>query len=698
MKTAQLQTQPESSSLNRREFIQTLGTGILVTAFVAASHDSEAAVGGRGRELAIGARIHLGKDGAITVLTGKVDGGNGARTELTQAAAEELRLPATAVRLVMADTNLVPDDGTTAGSRTTPGTVPPVRRAAAALRQMLLDFAARDSKAPGDEFEFVEGRLKHKSSQKAYTYRDLANSPDIEAALAKSVPSDAALTAVKEWKVLGHPIPRPNRVDFVTGAHRFPSDIVRPGMLYGKVLRAPAYGAKLSGLDADSVKDGVLVHEGQFVGVAARTSFQAAQILDKIAKGAKWELSPHPSDKTVFDYLRQNTERPIPANPFSEERAAAKTALKQVYHVPYVQHAPLEPRAAVAEWNNGKLTVWTGSQNPFGCRAELARALDMSPEDVQVLVPDFGAGFGGKHMPDAPIEAARLAKAAGKPVCVRWTRKEEFTWAYFRPAALIEIEATLDAGNALTSWFYININSGGAALDTPYRCGRTRCEYVPARTPLRQGSYRALAAPVNNFARECFMDELASAARRDPLEFRLNHLENARLRAVLETAAKRFRWSECAHNSVKGRGYGLACGTEKGSYVAACAEIELLPPDNTVVVRRVSEVFECGPVLNPANLMAQVQGQIVMGLGPLLREQMLFENGEIRNPSFREYKVPRFSDVPKLDIHFLERPDLEPAGGGETPLIAIAPAVTNAVFQATGLRLRQLPLRISGAA
>ena len=372
--------------------------------------------------------------------------------------------------------------------------------------------------------------------------------------------------------------------------------------------------------------------------------------------------------------------------------AKAKHALRQSYHVAYVQHAPLEPRAAVAEWTDGKLTVWTGTQNPFGCRSDLMRAFHLSEDHVRVIVPDFGGGFGGKHTGEVAEEAARLAQAASRPVSLRWTREEEFTWAYFRPAALIEAEASLDDKGTLTSWHFININSGGSAVDTPYRSGKTRCQFLRSETPLRQGSYRVLAAAANNFARESFMDELAAAAGTDPLDFRLAHLENPRLRAVLETAASRFNWKERASKKSPNTGVGLACGTEKGSYVAACVEVGI--SQGNITVRRVCEVFECGAILNPDNLLSQVQGAIIMGLGPALREEMRFENGEMLNASFRKYHVPRFQDVPALDIHLLNRPDLASAGAGETPIVVIAPAIANAVFHATGFRVRAMPIEV----
>ena len=680
--------------LKRRGFVQILGAGLLIA--VSAPALAQRRDGrGSGSARSIAARVHLGTDGTITVMTGKVEGGQGARTELSQAAAEELRVPLGRIQLVMGDTGLVPDDGITAGSGSTPRTVPAVRQGAAAARDLLIDFACKRWNVDRNAVQLSDGKVTDTAGQHTLTYADLAASEDAAKALQQPVPADVALTSVKEWKVLGNPAPRPNGRDIVTGAHKYPSDIFRTGMLYGKVLRAPSYGAQLTSVDlapAKAMKDVVAVQDGQFVGVAAPTAFLAEQARAAIARTAKWEPSSHPASKELFDYLKHHAQGNPPAKPFADELAKAKHVLRQSYHVAYVQHAPLETRAAVAEWTDGKLTVWTGTQNPFGYRSDLMGTFHLSEDRVRVVVPDFGGGFGGKHTAEAAVEAARLAQAAGKPVSLRWTREEEFTWAYFRPAALIETEASLDEKCALTSWHFININSGGSGLDTPYRSGNARCQFLRSDTPLRQGSYRVLAATANNFARESFMDELAAAAGADPLDFRLAHLENPRLRAVLETAAARFNWKERAARKTPQTGVGLACGTEKGSYVAACVEIGI--DQGKISVRHVCEVFECGAILNPDNLLSQVQGAIIMGLGPALREEMRFENGEMLNASFRKYQVPRFDDVPEMDIHLLNRPDLASAGAGETPIIVIAPAIANAVFHATGVPVRTMPISV----
>lgn len=680
-------------ALTRRRFVQALGAGLLITVLQpVVSAQGRGQRGGRGGRGTIAARLHVGKDG-ITVLTGKVEGGQGARTELIMAAAEELRVPPAQVKLLMADTSLVPDDGSTAGSRTTPATVPAVRQGAAAARGALANLAAQRWKVAVNELEIRDGTVRHAASQKQLTYVELAEAPEAADALKGGVPNDVALTPIEQWKVMGQSLARPNSRDLVTGAHKYPSDITRPGMLHGKVLRQPSYGARLTAIDlapARAMKGVIAVQDGSFVGVVAPSTFAAEQALEAIAATAKWEAAPHVDSARLYEHLRQKAR--IGANPFADELARGAKTLKQTYNVAYVQHAPMECRAAVAEWQDGGLTVWTSTQNPFGVRGELARALRLAEGRVRVIIPDFGGGFGGKHTGECAVEAARLAQAAQKPVQLRWTRAEEFTWAYFRPAAVIDVQASLDAAGAMTSWYFVNVNSGGAAMETPYRVGKARSQYVQSEPPLRHGSYRTLAATANIFARESAMDELAHAAGRDPLEFRLTHLDNPRLRAVLEEAAKRFDWA----NRVKQRnpqiGVGLACGTEKGSYVAGCVEIAV--EKGQISVRKMTEVFECGGIINPDNLLAQVQGAIIMGMGPALREEMQFEDGKMLNPTFRRYLTPRFEDMPELDIHLLNRPDLTPVGGGETPIVPIAPAIANAVFHATGQRIRQMPIKL----
>ena len=687
--------------LSRRSFLQVLGAGLLFTVTEDISYGQRP--GGRGGQgLRVAARVHLNEDGTFTVMTGKVEEGQGARAEITQAAAEELKVSADRVRLVMSDTALVPDDGMTAGSRTTPSTIPAVRQGAAAARMLLVRLAAEQWQVAPVGLQVRQGVVTDPAGQKTLTYADLAKAKDVAAAFEQTVGPDVRLTAVADWTVFGKPLARPNSRDLVTGSHQYPSDVSRPGMLHGKVLRPPSYGATLEWVDlteAKAMKDVVVVQDGAFVGCVAPTTFLADRALAAVAKAASWTTSlHHPSSKEISAYLKEHARdrggSQATASPTVEKALAdAPKGLSQTYEIAYVQHTPMEPRAATAEWQDGRLAVWTGVDYPQRVQADLARSLGVAPDKVRVIVPDMGGGFGGKHTGEAAEEAARLARVVGKPVAVHWTRAEEFTWAYFRPAAVIECRAGLDEKGSLIAWDFANLNAGGAGLNTPYKVPNVTVRSIDCDSPLHQGAYRCLAATGNNFARESFMDGLAALAGVDPLEFRLAHLENPRIRAVLEEACRRFDWQGRKKKVTPELGVGLACGTEKDSVVAACVEVAIDRKQGTLIVREVCEAFECGPVLNPANLLSQVQGCILMGLGGALTEQIQFKDGRILNANFVGYEVPHFQDVPKIDVHLINRPDLPPAGAGETPIIAVAPAIANAVFAATGVRILAMPLR-----
>jgi isoquinoline 1-oxidoreductase beta subunit len=680
------------TTVDRRTFLQVAGSGLLVTV---------AAPAAWAQAMPVAARLHLNDDGTITAFSGKVEEGQGPRAELAQAAAEELRVPVERVHLVMADTDLVPDDGITAGSRTTPRNVPEMRQAAATARELLVALAARTWGVDPGSLEVRDGSITGPGRGKALTYADLARAGEATVALAGAIRPDAPLTPVRQWRALGQSADRSNLRDLVTGAHRYPSDIVRPGMLYGRVLRPPTHGATLESIDlspARAMEGVVVVRSADVVGVAATSSHRAAQALDAAALTATWKTAPSPvSHETVFDHLQSRARRDgarVETRGAPERAlAGADRVLGETYRLAYIEHAPMEPRAAVAEWDGDRLTVWAGCDGPFRAKQHLAEALAIPRDRVRVIVPDMGGGFGGKHTADAAVEAARLSRAAGKPVCVRWTREEEFTWAYSRPAAVVECRGGLARNGALVAWDLANINGGGAALDTPYAIPNVRIASVDSDPPLPQGSYRCLGATGTNFARESFMDELAAAAGKDPLEFRLAHLQNSRLRTVLETAAREFGWDKRRRAVTPERGVGLACGTEKGSVVAACVEVAVDGKAGSLRVIEVCEAFECGPILNPGNLLSQVQGCILMGLGGALFEEIEFRDGRVLNPRFSRYRVPRFRDVPRLDVHLVENRDIPPAGGGETPIVAVAPAIGNAVFAATGVRLRSMPMR-----
>src|SRR6266700_2164195 len=304
---------------------------------------------------------------------------------------------------------------------------------------------------------------------------------------------------------------------------------------------------------------------------------------------------------------------------------AADVRAEASYNVAYIAHTPLEPRAAVAQWEDGRLTVWTGSQRPFGVRTELAQAFGIPEEKVRVIVPATGSGYGGKHTGECAIEAARLARAAGRPVKLQWTREDEFTWAYFRPAGVIEVRSGARRDGSITGWQFHNYNSGNAAIRSPYNIPNHVAEFHQTDSPLRQGSYRGLAASANHFARESHMDELAHAVGMEPAAFRMKNATDPRLRAVIEAATERFRWGRAKERP--GQGFGMMAGFDKGGYVSACVEITAV--NGTVRIDRIVQSFECGAIVNPEELKNQIAGGAMMGVGGALFEAVAFENGRI---------------------------------------------------------------------
>ena len=690
---------PAGKVLDRRDFFKVLGGGLLICL---APHSALEQESGRGGGRAWGehelpkdlsAWIHIDADGKVKVFTGKVEVGQNIRTSLAQQVAEELRVPFDSITMIMGDTDLVPWDMGTFGSRTTPTMGPQLRTMAAAARETLIEMAADRWHIDRAALTCDDCKIVDPKTSRTISYGELTRGEK----LVKTVTGEEHLTPAAQWKVAGTSLPKAEGRDFVTGKHKFPSDITRPGMLYGAVLRPEGFNATLSLVDTTGMgrfPGARLVQDGDFIGVVAPDAHTAQRAIASIE--ARWKVPDQPSNDGLFEYLKNNPEPGSKSGPdyvfgsVADALASADIKLEDRYTVEYIAHAPLEPRAAVAEWNEGKLTVWTGTQRPFGVRDELMQTFHLSASQVRVLQPDMGSGYGGKHSGEAAIEAARLAKAAGKPVKVVWTRQDEFTWAYLRPAGLIEVKAGLKHDGTLVAWEFHNYNSGPAAIGIHYDVPNQLIQFHPSNSPLRQGSYRGLASTANHFARESHMDTLAHAVQMDPLAFRMKNVTDPRMRAVLQAAADKFGWANA--KSTPSGGNGMACGFDKGGYVATCAEVAIDPGTKKVHIRRVVQAWDCGAVVNPDGLKNQLSGAIVQGIGGALFEKILFSNGRIDNPHFAQYRVPRFSDTPQIEIVLVDRKDLPSAGAGETGLVGIAPAVGNAIFAATGNRLRSMPM------
>jgi len=677
--------------LERRDFIRLFGAGLVVAVAAAdtlAQESGRARPQGRGDTPDLAAWIHVDDSGRAHVNTGKVEIGQNIRTSLSQTVADELRVPIASVTLLMADTDNTPFDMGTFGSMTTPRMAPVLAKAAATAREMLIDLAAIRLHADRSALIARDSQVVANDGR-AVSYAALMKGQTLTGTIASP-----SLDAPAAWRIRGTAVPKVDGRDFVTGRHQYTPDVTRPGLAYGRIVRPDAFGASLEAVDAARAKAiaGVsVVRDGDFLGVVAPTERAAARAANAIQ--ARWNLQPgQPSSDTVYDYFKKNTEgrTQTPAVESIAIPPGART-FEASYRIPYIAHTPLEPRAAVAEWEGDKLTVWTGTQRPFGVRTELAEAFHLPEERVRVIVRDMGSGYGGKHTGDAAIEAARLAKAVGKPVKLVWTRAEEFTWAYFRPAGVIDVKSAVDANGHIVAWAFDNWNSGGAGLQTPYDIPAKAHVFHTTKSPLRQGSYRALAATANNYAREMHMDEMARALGVDAVEFRTRHLKDDRLAAVLAAVAQKIGWPKA---SAPGRALGIACGTEKAGYVATAAEVSRPSTGSGFKLERIVIAFECGAIVNPDGLKNQVEGSVVQGLGGALFEAIDFADGSVRNGSMEQYRVPRFKDAPIIETILLDRKDIPSAGAGESSMICVAPAIGSAA-RAFGKVETALPVRLA---
>jgi len=683
--------------VDRRDFLKVLtvmGGGLLVVSSLPASAQ-ETGRGGTGGTAPndLASWLHISQDGHVTAYTGKVEIGQNIRTSLGQTIADELRVPMASITFVMADTDLTPFDQGTFGSRTTPTMAPVLARAAATAREMLIDLAAAKWSVDRATLEARVGAVVEKSAHgRSATFGELTRGQNLTGRVSQSAPE----LPRDKWVIRGQALHKVNARDIVTGRHEFTPDVVRPGLLIGRVVHPPAVGATPKSVDdskARAMPGVTVVRDGDFIGVVAPNERAARRAAAAIS--VEWNLPTGlPTSETIFEHLKKTA---VPDGGRGGDRtgnvAAARTSAARTFDatfdIPYIAHVPLEPRAAVAEWTGGKVTVWTGTQRPFGIRGDLAQAFRLAEDRVRVIAPDFGSGYGGKHTNAAAIEAARLAKAVAHPVKLVYTRAEEFMWGYFRPAGVIAISAGVDANGKLAFWEFDNYNSGNSGLLTPYAVPNKRESFHNADSPLKQGSYRGLAATANHYAREMHMDTIARGLGVDPVEFRLTHITEPRLRDVLQTVVAKSGWP---HPSADGRAIGIACGTEKGSYIATAAEVSRTP--DGFKVERIVAAFECGAIVNPDGLNNQVEGAIVQGLGGALFEEIKFANGEILNGTMAGYRVPRFRDVPPIEVHLIDRRDLPSAGAGETPIVCVAPAIGSAV-RAFGTVPARLPVTLS---
>lgn len=685
---------------SRREFLKSSGGGIAIFVTFGGQLgllEHAEAQGRSGVPADFNAFLRIAEDGRVTCLTGKIEMGQGPITSLPQMMAEELGVAFEMVDIVMGDTELCPWDRGTWGSLTTRAFGPLLRAAAAEARGVLLDLASQELRVPVSRLEVAAGVVSdRKNERKRITYGELAKGEPIERHL-KLKPE---LKDVSQFQIMGQPKLRRDSFEKVTGKAKYAADIRLPGMLYAKILRPPAHGAKLKRADTSGARkvDGVrLVEDGDLIAVLHELPDVAQDALGRI--NAKFDLPPPMlTDQNIHEHLlRVAPKGEVTARAGNVDKAGklADRMIETRYFDGYVAHAPIETHAALAHIERGKCTVWASTQNPFGARDKVARAIGFSPDKVRVITPFVGGGFGGKTSNMQAVEAARLARSVGRPVQVMRTREEEFFYDTFRPAAVVNVRSGVDGSGRITFWDYEVLFAGQRGAEHFYEIPNHRTTVRPqgwsgGPHPFATGAWRAPANNTNTFARESQISAMAAAAGADPIEFRLKHLGDPRMIRVLKAAAQRFGWTPAATPSK--RGFGVACGIDAGTYVVAIAEVAVDARSGEVEVKRVLSAQEMGIVVNPQGATIQMEGCVTMGLGYALSEEVHFRGGQILDTNFHRYEIPRFSGVPRIETLLVEANDIAPQGGGEPAIVVMGAVIANAIHDATGARLKRMPM------
>ena len=695
-----------SSKMNRRQFLKRLGVlgGGIIIGFNTFDRHAWARMQrtgflGAGIPTDYNAFLRIGADNRVVLYTGKIEMGQGTMTSLPQLLAEELYVNVDAVDIVMGDTDLCPWDAGTFGSLSIRHFGIFLREAAVEARGVLQELAADRLKIPGGRLTAENGYMFDRSKPaRRISYGELTEGHIIEKHL-KDLPP---LKSPSGFETIGKSIPRRDAIEKVTGAAQFSGDIRLEGMLYAKILRPPAHGAKLIKADTAEAKkiDGLqIVEEGDFIAVLHKYPDVAEQGLSQI--NAQFDrLKTGVNDRTIFDHLMKSTPAPEIASQAGNLKTGEKqaaTIIEKTYLNSYVSHAPMEPHAAVADFNGKKLTVWASTQTPFRVKDMIADRLGLSADSVRVITPYLGGAFGGKSASQQALEAARLAKSLKKPVQVAWSRAEEFFFDTFRPAAIVKIKSGLDSAGKMTLWDYNVYYAGMRGCEQFYEIPHHK-EAVHGRWrglsggyhPFAVGPWRAPANNTNTYARDLQLNLMAAKTGADPLQFRLVHLKDKRMISVLQAAAEKFNWQPIKTPS--GRGYGIACGIDAGTYVAFMAEVEVDKGSGSVTVTRVVCAQDMGVVVNPDGAVTQMEGCITMGLGYALSEEIRFSDGAILDLNFDTYSIPTFSWLPKIETVIVENPNLAPQGGGEPAIIGMGGVIATAIYDAVGAAVLQLPM------
>jgi len=728
----------KSAALDRREFFRQ--SGALVVGFTLASAGLAQQLaprpqlpGSLNNNRMLDGWLRINADGTVTVFTGKVELGQGILTALAQIAAEELDIACERVEMISADTSRSPDEGMTAGSQSVENSGTALRFAAAEAREMLLQLAAARLGVPADKLAVSDGTVSAGAMQA--TYWELVKSVDLKReATARARPKSPA-----SHRIVGKSIKRRDIPNKVSGAAAYVQDIRLPGMLFGRVVRPSAPGSRLENCDEAAVRamPGVVavVRDGSFLAVAAEREEQAIKAANALRTSAKWTagIALPPQGSALFEHLQKLPARDSVVNSKVGAPSAGGpvTTIEAKYTRPYQCHASIGPSCAVAQVKDGKLTVWTHSQGVYPLRQHLARVMRI-PEASIVAVHVEGSGcYGHNGADDVACDASLVARATGgRPVKLQWMREDEFGWEPYGSAMVMKLQARVDASgqvvdwqhetwshphstrpggagsNLLAGWEIANPVPMGAPINGAQPAGaadrnavplyvfpnqRIILHYLP-EMPLRTSALRTLGAYANVFALESFIDELAVAANADPVEFRLRHMKDPRARAVIEAAAGKAGWQAGRKgDGARGRGIGFAQYKNLAAYVAVVADVEVDRRTGNVRVVKTVAAVDAGLIINPDGVVNQIEGGIIQSTSWSLKESVRYDERRVQTRSWADYPILTFSEVPAVDVVLLNRPEERSLGTGEGSQGPTVAAIANAIANATGTRLRDLP-------
>ena len=690
----------EHHGMPRRDFFKILGGGIFIffRPWGALDLTGTPAVQARGVPKDYNAFLRIAEDGTITCYTGKIEMGQGIITSLPQMMADELNVSVEKIKIIMGDTDICPWDQGTWGSQSTRIFGQLMRTATAEARGALMELGSAKLGVPVSQLIVKDGVVTDtKDPKKTVSYAQLAEGKRIE----KFLDVKPSMEDFTKYKVIGKSYNRKDSLLKVTGEAKYTGDMKLPGMVFARILRPPSHATKLTSVDysaAEKIAGTKVVRDGDFIAVLNESRDKADEAIVKVKAEYSFKELPV-NDKTIYEYMVKADSTVTSVKSTGDIEAGQKLCDKvfdSEYHDPYVAHVAIETHSALAQLENGKMTVWAATQSPFGLREGIMRELGMAADKVRVITPFVGGGFGGKGEFQQGVEAAKIAKLSGKPVMLVWTREEEFFYDTFHPAGVIKVKSGIDKTGLIKFWDYNVFYSGTRGADALYEIPNIHISHHSQKngsSPVHQfgtGAWRAPNNNTNTFAREVQIDVMAAAAGMDPLEFRMKNLKDEHLLGCLKAVADKFGY--VPGKAPSGRGIGVAIGSDAGAWVAHIAEVKVDKKTGKVEVVRITCAQDMGLCINPEGATIQMEGCITMGLGYTLGEEVLFEGGKILTLSLDAYKIPLFSWLPKIETVILDRKNEPPQGGGEPAIIAIGAVVANAIFDATGARLYRMPM------